>query len=72
MKGFYARLQSELLELMTSNPYSSKLGSIKSVKFFLLPNTRIELYGNWLGGYLFYWKKVVLFQLLHLKVLSFR
>ncbi|VDM27053.1 unnamed protein product [Toxocara canis] len=53
MKGFYARLKSELQRLVKFDCYASKLGSISSVKFFRLPNTSIELYASWIGGSMF-------------------
>ncbi|CAG9535307.1 unnamed protein product [Cercopithifilaria johnstoni] len=53
MKGFYARLRDEILRLITVSSYVSKLGNIKSVKFYRLPNTSIELYASWIGGSMF-------------------
>uniref|UniRef100_A0A1I8F0H7 Actin n=1 Tax=Wuchereria bancrofti TaxID=6293 RepID=A0A1I8F0H7_WUCBA len=50
MKGFYARLRDEILHLLTASAYAQKLGNIKSVKFYRLPNTSIELYASWIGG----------------------
>ncbi|VIO92888.1 Actin family protein [Brugia malayi] len=53
MKGFYARLRDEILHLLTAPAYAQKLGNIKSVKFYRLPNTSIELYASWIGGSMF-------------------
>ncbi|VDM07934.1 unnamed protein product [Wuchereria bancrofti] len=53
MKGFYARLRDEILHLLTASAYAQKLGNIKSVKFYRLPNTSIELYASWIGGSMF-------------------
>uniref|UniRef100_A0A915PVD3 Actin-related protein 10 n=1 Tax=Setaria digitata TaxID=48799 RepID=A0A915PVD3_9BILA len=53
MKGFYARLRDEILRSLTTSDYANKLGNIKSVKFYRLPNTSIELYASWIGGSMF-------------------
>ncbi|EFO22014.2 actin [Loa loa] len=53
MKGFSARLRDEILRLLTASAYANKLGNIKSVKFYRLPNTSIELYASWIGGSMF-------------------
>ncbi|MCP9257881.1 hypothetical protein DINM_001264 [Dirofilaria immitis] len=53
MKGFSARLRDEILCLLTTSAYANKLGNIKSVKFYRLPNTSIELYASWIGGSMF-------------------
>lgn len=50
MKGFSARLRDEILRSLTASAYAIKLGNIKSVKFYRLPNTSIELYASWIGG----------------------
>ncbi|VDK67832.1 unnamed protein product [Onchocerca ochengi] len=53
MKGFSARLRDEILRSLTASAYAIKLGNIKSVKFYRLPNTSIELYASWIGGSMF-------------------
>ncbi|KAL3993687.1 Actin family protein [Acanthocheilonema viteae] len=53
MKGFAARLRDEILCSLTTSSYVNKLGNIKSVKFYRLPNTSIELYASWIGGSMF-------------------
>ncbi|VDK73571.1 unnamed protein product [Litomosoides sigmodontis] len=50
MKGFSSRLRDEILRLLTTSSYVGKLGNIKSVKYYRLPNTSIELYASWIGG----------------------
>ncbi|OZC07511.1 hypothetical protein X798_05505 [Onchocerca flexuosa] len=53
MKGFSARFRDEILRSLTTSAYANKLGNIKSVKFYRLPNTSIELYASWIGGSMF-------------------
>uniref|UniRef100_A0A0R3RJT6 Actin-related protein 10 n=1 Tax=Elaeophora elaphi TaxID=1147741 RepID=A0A0R3RJT6_9BILA len=53
MKGFSARLRDEILLSLTTSSYINKLGRIKSVKFYRLPHTSIELYASWIGGSMF-------------------
>ncbi|VDM97563.1 unnamed protein product [Thelazia callipaeda] len=53
MQGFYARLQNEILRLVTTSDYANKLGHIGSVKFYRLPKSSVELYGSWIGGSMF-------------------
>lgn len=54
MKGLYARLKDELKQMVKSpdRSYASKLGNIDSFKFYLYPNTPLEMIANWLGGIL--------------------
>uniref|UniRef100_A0A0N5A890 Actin-related protein 10 n=1 Tax=Syphacia muris TaxID=451379 RepID=A0A0N5A890_9BILA len=53
--GFYARLKDELKDMVKSPKYyyADKLGHIDSVKFYLYPNTPIEMIANWIGGSMF-------------------
>lgn len=55
MKGFYSRLKDELKYMVKSPEYCyfNKLGHIDSVKFFLYPNTPLEMIASWLGGSMF-------------------
>lgn len=50
MNGFYERLRDEVVRLMNSSQYAENLGTMRSVKFYRLPNTSIEIYNSWMGG----------------------
>lgn len=59
MNGFYARLRDEILCLLSAADYVDKLGNIKSVKFYRLPNSSVELYASWIGGDVLYCQALI-------------